>query len=269
MRVILAPGSAPRLEGAADFKRFNILLNPAPATGTAIDLDTALAPVGVADGEGHAWVRPDALRTLSPHAGHPDWEEGFAAMLRFAGQHGWTDDQGRIRAHIERATVPAPIAPEEFRGAMRRFASGVCVVAVGEGDTRSGMTVSAFTSVSADPPLVLVCLNRSAAAHGALTEAGVYSINILAAGQSDLAMRFAGQHGVHGAARFDARWLPSTQGAPILGDCLQTLVCTPAALHEAGSHTLLVGQVIATSGGTGGEALVNFEGALHPSGKAA
>lgn len=269
MRVILAPGSAPRLEGAADFKRFSIQLNPAPTTGTNADLHAALAPVGVADGDSHAWVRPDALRALSPQAGHPDWEEGFAAMLRFAGQHGWTDDQGRIRAHIERANAPAPIAPEDFRGAMRRFASGVCIVAAGEGEGRSGMTVSAFTSVSADPPLVLVCLNRSAAAHGSLTEAAVYSINILAAGQSDLAMRFAGQHGVHGAARFDTRWQTSAQGVPVLGDCLQTLVCTPAALHEAGSHTLLVGQVIATKGGTGGAALVNFEGALQPSGKAA
>lgn len=265
MRLILATGMAARLEGAADFKRFSITLDPA----AEIDLHRALAPVGEADGDDHAWVRPDALRALSPHAGQPAWEEGFAAMLHFAARHGWTDDQGRVRAHIERPGGSACVAPEVFRSAMRRFASGVCIVATGEEAERCGMTVSAFTSVSADPPLVLVCLNRSASAHMRLTGGGVYSVNILAAGQSDLAMCFAGQHGIHGAARFDTRWHQSTQGAPVLAGCLQSLVCIPAAQHEAGSHTLLIGQVIETSGGNGGEALVNFDGTLQPTGQAA
>jgi len=265
MRLILATGCAPRLEGAADFKRFSLRLDLV----SGHDLHTALAPVGEPAGDSHAWVRPEALRALSPHAGQIAWEEGFAAMVRFAAQHGWTDDQGRIRAHIEHAEARDPITPEAFRGAMRRFASGVCIVATGTGEDRCGMTVSAFTSVSADPPLVLVCLNRSASAHASLTGGGVYSINILAAGQTDLAMRFAGQTGIHGAERFDARWQQSAQGMPVLHDCLQSLICAPAAQHEAGSHTLLVGQVIAASSGTRGEALVSFDGTLRPTGQAA
>lgn len=260
MRLILATGCTPRLESALDFKRFSLLLDLLPGQ----DLHIALAPVGEADGDNHAWVRPDALRALSPHAGQSDWEKGFASMLRFAAQHGWTDGQGRVRAHIEHAVAPAPITPDAFRTAMRRFASGVCIVATGEGDARCGMTVSAFTAVSDAPPQVLVCLNRASAGHGRLTGDGVYAINILAAGQAELAMRFAGQTGHHAAARFDARWQQSAHGAPVLSDCLQSLICAAAAQYEAGSHTLLVGHVIATSGGTCGAALVNFDGALHP-----
>ncbi|MCC5969087.1 MAG: flavin reductase family protein [Pararhodobacter sp.] len=265
MRLVITTGCAPRLESATDFKRFSLRLDLVPGH----DHLTALAPVGEADGDSHAWVRPDALRALSPHAGQSDWEEGFAAMLRFAAQHGWTDAHGRIRAHIESTEAAIPVAPDVFRAAMRRFASGVCIVATGAGEERCGMTVSAFTSVSADPPLVLVCLNRASSAHARLTGDGVYSINILAAGQAELAMRFAGQTGIHGAARFDARWQQAAHGAPVLRDCLQSLICAPSARHEAGSHTLLVGQVIGTGGGAGRAALLNFDGTLQPTGQAA
>lgn len=265
MRLVLARGCAPRLEGPADFRRFSILLDRAARN----ELHQALAPVGVADGESHAWVRPDALRDLSPLAGQPEWETGFAAMVQFAAKHGWTDDCGRIRAHIEDTEAPATIPPETFRNAMRRFASGVCIVATGEGEGRRGMTVSAFTSVSAEPPLVLICINRASSAHDALTGDGLYSINILGAGQTDLALRFAGHHGIHGAARFDAGWHQSADSAPVLKDCLQSLVCAPVSQHAAGSHTVLIGRVIGVNSGVGGEALVNFGGQLQPTFQAA
>lgn len=258
MRIVLNAGAAPRLEGAADFKRFAIALDP------ALDADraTAVAPVAdIADAD-HAWVRADAVRAMSPLAGTADWESGFAAMIGFARTHGWIDDQGRIRAHIERLATPPAVDANAFRQAMRRFASGVCVVAAGEGDARCGMTVSAFSSVSADPPMVLVCLNRNAAAHACVTRAATYSINILGAGQTEEALLFAGQRGRHGADRFGPDWVQDTRRAPVLATALHSLVCTSVAQHEAGTHTILIGRVIATTAGVEGSALVNYEGAM-------
>ncbi len=258
MRIILTAGAAPRLEGAADFKRFSLVLDP------MLDADrrAAVAPVAELDDADHAWVRPDAIRAMSPLAGRPDWEEGFARMIGFAAKHGWIDMQGRIRAHIELAANPPAVDAESFRGAMRRFASGVCIVASGEGASRCGMTVSAFSSVSAEPPMVLVCLNRSSSAHACLTGAGSYSINILGAWQQEEAMLFAGQRGLRGADRFDAAWEQSRHGAPILTTAHHSLVCTSAAQHEAGSHTVLIGRVIDAVEGRGNAALVNYEGAF-------
>lgn len=265
MRIVLAAGAVPRLEGASDFKHFSLMLDP------ALDADrkTAVASVAELDGHDHAWVRPDAVRAMAPHGGRADWEQGFAAMVGFAAKHGWVDAEGRIRAHIEVAAAPPAVDGDAFRHAMRRFASGVCVVAAGEGEARCGMTVSAFTSVSADPPMVLVCLNRGSTAHACLTAASTYSINILGADQKDVALLFAGQKGRNGAARFDGDWHDGKDGAPILSTAHHSLVCARHAQYEVASHTVLIGRVIDTIAGEGDAALVNYEGALRPSVRAA
>lgn len=260
MRIHLSAGAPPRLESPGDFKRFSIALDPALAGDQA----AALAPVGELDAQktGHAWVRPDAVRALSAMAGQPEWEASFASMVEYATRYGWVDSAGRIMAHLEWLETPPVVAPQAFRDAMRRFASGVCIVATGEGDNRCGMTVSAFTSVSADPPMVLVCLNRASGSHDCLTGAQSYSINILGGGQEETAMLFAGQRGVHGAARFDDAWRQSASGAPVLATAHHSIVCTSAAQHAAGSHTVLIGRVIESFEGQGNAALVNYEGVM-------
>lgn len=265
MRIVLNAGAPPRLEGAADFKRFSLALDP------MLEADRRLAVASVAelDEGGHAWVRPDAVRAICPLSGRPEWEAGFSAMIGFAAKHGWIDTQGRVRAHIERTEALPTVDADTFKGAMRRFASGVCIVASGEGAGRQGMTVSAFSSVSADPPMVLVCLNRSCSAHAGLTSAATYSINILGAGQTEEAMLFAGQRDRHGAGRFGPDWRQGAQGAPLLTTALHSLVCASAAQYEAGSHTVLIGRVIDATAGEGDAALVNFDGKLGPTMRAA
>jgi flavin reductase (DIM6/NTAB) family NADH-FMN oxidoreductase RutF len=151
---------------------------------------------------------------------------------------------------------------DRFRQAMRRYASGVCVVAANRGADRCGMTVSAVSSVSAEPPMILVCLNRNSSSHGALVTAERFSVNILRAGDEDLAMIFAGQSGLRGADKFNVgTW--SCAGAPVLDTSLQTLLCEPAACHDAGSHTILIGHVVDVFGNSDGSAMVNFEGSFH------
>lgn len=260
MQIILNAGILPRLENANDFSRFSILLDP------SLDAirQTAVAPVGVLHDKDHVWVRPDAIRAISPLAHLEDWESRFVAMCEGAAKHGFVDDLGRIRAHIELKADAATVDPETFRNAMRRFASGVCVVACGHGDSRCGMTVSAFTSVSAAPPMVLVCLNRSSFAHTSLTVALSYSINILGAEQEETALLFAGQKGLHGAGRFDDTWQQTRHGTPILAKAHHSIVCTPEAQYQAGSHTVLIGRVIDASQGFGNVALVNYDGCLQP-----
>ena len=259
MRIVLTSGALPRLEGAADFKRFSVVVDPLLRP----ELASAVAPIGDLADQDHVWVRPDAIRAICPLAGDAEWVAGFDAMIGFAAKHGWTDNAGRIRAHIEVLEAPAPVEAGVFRDAMRRFASGVCVVAAGDGDGRCGMTVSAFTSVSADPPMVLVCLNRSAFAHSCLTGAERFSINILSAQQEELAMLFAGQRGVHGADRFDGDWHQSAAGAPVLTTAHHSIVCAMETQHASGSHTILVGRVVAASSGNDDGALLNYNGALR------
>ncbi|MEW5422274.1 flavin reductase family protein [Amorphus sp. 3PC139-8] len=265
MRIVLAAGAVPRLEGASDFKHFSLMLDPA----LDADRQAAVASVAELDDADHAWVRPDTVRAMSPLGDRAEWEEGFAAMVSFAAKHGWVDAEGRIRAHIEVAGTPPAVGADAFRHAMRRFASGVCVVAAGEGDARCGMTVSAFTSVSADPPMVLVCLNRGSSAHACLTGASTYSINILGATQKDVALLFAGQKGAHGADRFDEEWREGIENAPILTTAHHSVVCARHAQYEVASHTVLIGRVIETIVGQGDAALVNYEGVLGPSVRAA
>ncbi|WP_254919140.1 flavin reductase family protein [Oceanicola sp. 22II-s10i] len=252
----------PRLEAPDDFRRFSIALDER----LRCDAASALAPVGrMADGDtDHGWVRPDAVRALSHRSGDADWDAGFAAMCAFAGKHGWIADDGGIRAHIELIPAMRPVGADAFRNAMRKFASGVCVVASGQGSARRGMTVSAFTSVSADPPMVLVCLNRSASVHDAIVAAPSFSINILSGAQEDVARTFAGQSGLRGADRFaDPVWQDDENGAPVLSTAHQSLICTPFSAQAAGTHTVLIGQVVATSDARDTSALVNYDGAIN------
>lgn len=263
MRIVLMQDALPRLEAADDLRRFSIAMDERLRASAR----AALAPVGTPVDEAgtHAWVRPDAVRALSPLAGDPEWDAAFANMLSFAESHGWIGENGGIRAHIDYIFAPAPVSGEEFRNAMRKFVSGICVVASGEGEARRGMTVSAFTSVSAEPPMVLVCLNRAASAHDALIASESFSVNILSGAQEGLARMFAGQGPLKGADRFDADWRQGAHGAPVLATAHQSLVCAQVSTHRAGTHTVLIGRVVATTDAREDGALVNYDGAIKPS----
>lgn len=266
MRLVLTPGALPRLEGAHDFKRFSVAI-PVAAEN---EMEALVAPIGDRTEDGaHVWVRPDAIRALTPHAGEPQWAKDFATMLDVANRYGWVDDAGRIRAHIERIEAPAPVDATAFRDAMRRFASGVCIVAAGKDDGRCGMTVSAFSSVSAEPPMVLVCLNRSSGSHDCVTGAATFSVNILSAEQEEEAMIFAGQRGRSGSDRFGDVWQQDPLGAPVLATAHHALICASDSQHISGSHTILVGRVIGAYSGETEGALLNYNGALRQSNWAA
>ena len=120
-----------------------------------------------------------------------------------------------------------------------RFATGVTVVSFDAGDGPRGVTVNSFTSVSLEPPLVLVGIAKRAAAHEALRD-NPFCVNVLGAEQEDLARRFAG--GNSGAdPRFDA----APGRAPRLLGALAHVDCDAWRAYDAGDHTLFVGEVTA------------------------
>lgn len=135
-----------------------------------------------------------------------------------------------------------PVDQNAFKEALRGWASGVTVVTSRAGHRVHGMTVSAFSSVSADPPLVLVCANRSSTTHSVIEEGGVFAVNILAAHQRDVSDVFAS------AELEDSRlervpWTEGNTGAPLLAEALASLECSVRSAHREGSHTIYIGQV--------------------------
>lgn len=131
--------------------------------------------------------------------------------------------------------------PDTFRAVLGRFATGVTVVtAVDAAGRDHGMTVSAFASLSLDPPLVLVCVDHEASMHPLLNEATHFAVNILASDQEALSRRFSHKD----PNRFDGvGYTRGRSGAAILDDVLAWLECRVAARHPGGDHTLVIGQV--------------------------
>ena len=110
------------------------------------------------------------------------------------------------------------------------------------------MTVSAFCSVSLEPPLVLVCIEKSASAYKALTTAAGFAVNILSAKQEQIARRFS----IIDIDRFEGvGFTRSSSGYAILDDVLGVLECRHFALHDGGDHTIILGEVEATRVETG------------------
>jgi flavin reductase (DIM6/NTAB) family NADH-FMN oxidoreductase RutF len=141
------------------------------------------------------------------------------------------------------------LGPEEFRRLLGRFASGVTVVTTSDPDgSPTGLTVSAFASVSLGPPLVLVCIASKAQSHSALLTTGRFAVNILSSDQEALSARFASSPAAGAAEKFRGiAYRRSATGLPLLDGVLAHLECSIVAAHEAGDHTILVGQVEAGS----------------------
>lgn len=138
------------------------------------------------------------------------------------------------------------ISSEEFRKALRHFPAGVTIVTIRTGDQVHGLTISAFASVSAEPPLIMVIIENRHRAYPLLMEAdAVFAVNILGEEQSELSNRFAW---VKDEDRFAlGNWSSAETGAPVLTDALAWLDCRIHARYPAGSHTIFVGQVEASA----------------------
>lgn len=140
---------------------------------------------------------------------------------------------------------PAPVSRDAFLGAMRQAASPVCVVTTRQGGKRMALTVSSFLSVSADPPLVSVCINRNSRMCEAMTETGHFGVHLLAHDQAHVADTFAGRPRTGEAYDFNCvEWMndaevrePAMCGVSVSADC--HVVSTT----DAGTHRLFIAAV--------------------------
>ena len=133
------------------------------------------------------------------------------------------------------------VSSDEFRSILGRFPSGVTVVTTRTADgSDQGMTVSAFCSLSLEPPLVLICIEKTASVYDALTSAPAFIVNILSAKQEQIARRFA----IVDIDRFEGiGFSRSSNGIAVLDDVLGVIECNRFSLHDGGDHTIIVGEV--------------------------
>lgn len=138
------------------------------------------------------------------------------------------------------------LTPDQFRQLLGRFASGITVLTTVDARGRPhGMTVSAFSSLSLDPPLILVCVDRAATMLDVLDTGTHFAVNVLAEGQENLSRRFSLEEM---ELRFEGVAHSSgIGGVPVLHGALVTLECRRSARHDAGDHAIFVGEVV---GGT-------------------
>lgn len=150
-------------------------------------------------------------------------------------------DDLRVLAEPHRTADPA-----DFIAAMGKCATGVTVITTDGAGGRFGVTVSAMTSVSAEPPLLLVCVNRSNLASKAIDQNGCFCVNVIESDQRPVAQVFAGQIKLENADRFTcADWSHHTTGAPLLDNALASFDCLIEHQMDLGTHTVYVGKVVA------------------------
>lgn len=131
-----------------------------------------------------------------------------------------------------------------FRSAMRQLTGGVSVITAGRGRDISGMTVTSVSSLSVDPPTLIVSINRGASSWPLLHRYGFFGVNILTSDQIDVAERFAGKGGLVSAARFaGAEWTTRASGVPLLVGALAAIDCEIEEIIERHSHAILIGLV--------------------------
>jgi 3-hydroxy-9,10-secoandrosta-1,3,5(10)-triene-9,17-dione monooxygenase reductase component len=136
----------------------------------------------------------------------------------------------------------APVTSEEFRRACGRFATGVSIAtAVDDGGIPHGLTVSSFTSVSLDPPLVLICLGHRVTVIDMFRRAKYFGINVLGADQQELSDRFARK----GEDRFSGlAWQVGQTGVPLLPGSIAHIECAVHQRFTSGDHDIFVGEMV-------------------------
>lgn len=150
-----------------------------------------------------------------------------------------------MNSAIRTIKIDREVPSGDFRRAMRHLAGGVSLITVGRGKDITGMTVTSVTSLSIDPPTLVVSVNRESSSWPMLKRHGVFGVNILTADHVDIAERFTSKSGLHGADRFaGAEWMTRVSGVPLLVGALAAVDCEVEDIIERHSHAIVIGRVL-------------------------
>lgn len=146
---------------------------------------------------------------------------------------------------VRSVVIEAGATSGDFRNAMRQLTGGISVITAGRGKDISGMTVTSVSSLSVDPPALIVSINREASSWPLLKRYGFFGVNILRSDQLDVAERFTGKGGLKGADRFSgAHWTTRESGVPLLVSALAAIDCEVEDIVERHSHAIVIGRVL-------------------------
>jgi flavin reductase (DIM6/NTAB) family NADH-FMN oxidoreductase RutF len=146
---------------------------------------------------------------------------------------------------VRSVSIETEVTSGDFRNAMRQLTGGVSVITAGRGRDVSGMTVTSVSSLSVDPPALIVSVNRESSSWPLVKRYGFFGVNILTSDQIDIAERFTGKGGLKGADRFaGARWTTRASGVPLLVGALAAIDCEVEDIVERHSHAIVIGRVL-------------------------
>lgn len=151
------------------------------------------------------------------------------------------------KALLPKEEVPAnnygDLRPD-FLEAMRLVPGAVAIIATSYGAVRGGLAATAWSSLSADPPTMLACVNRTASAHDLIARSRAFSINLLAANHTETVEIFSAQRELSGDNRFLlGEWKTGVLGQPLFEQAVAAFECSLDEMHDTGSHSLLIGKV--------------------------
>jgi flavin reductase (DIM6/NTAB) family NADH-FMN oxidoreductase RutF len=138
------------------------------------------------------------------------------------------------------------ISSDEYRQLMRLHPAAVTIITTGSAPNRAGLTATAVMSLSTNPVRVVCAINQASNTYARIAENKTFSVNTLAQAQIPLAQAFSGQASLSGEARFGADdWMTLTSGAPVLKGAVMTLDCKLVDSIDAGTHALIIGEIVA------------------------
>jgi flavin reductase (DIM6/NTAB) family NADH-FMN oxidoreductase RutF len=156
-------------------------------------------------------------------------------------------------------------APKAFRDAMRGFVGACSLITTGADDMATGLVVTSGVSLTAEPPMILACINRSASSWPILKQTGVFGWSALGSAHQPVAERFSGVGGLKGQDRYQgAQWMTGATGARHLADAPLAFDCTVEEMIDRGTHSILIGRVQSILTNPDRGSLLYWNGAYHP-----
>jgi flavin reductase (DIM6/NTAB) family NADH-FMN oxidoreductase RutF len=155
------------------------------------------------------------------------------------------------------------VDPLEFRSVMGHFATGVTVITTAAGEEMQGMTANAISSLSLDPTMILICVEKNTHTHGVLERGGVFAVNILGAHQEAVSRLFATRAEPEINSLRGQRFNLGATGVPVLDDCLAFLECRVVQAMDGGDHSIFIGEVVAEGIRDQGQPLLYYRGSYR------